>query len=388
VAFFTYHNIEGEKVGRTDFQTQGMAYSLDNGETWTKYDRNPVIPNNGKIKDFRDPKVFWHEESKRWIMALVAGDHVKFYSSRNLRNWYPTGEFGKDKGAHGGVWECPDLFKLKIEGEEEDKWVLLISINPGAPNGGSGTQYFIGDFDGRTFTSEGNEINWLDYGRDNYAGVTYNNVPNDERIFIGWMSNWNYARDTPTERWRSAMTLPRKLTLNRMIDSSLVLKNYPIKQFENQLEDHKRIHKLVDTESFSLEHHDLSTSEIGFQVNLKDDYTVYLKNNKNEEYVFQMNPSAQQLATDRRKSGIVDFEKSFANSIHKQKYQVSDTLVEVRMIVDRSSVEIFVDNGRYVFTDQVFPSEPYSKVEIVSKSAPFYKDIRVLLVNSIWQKDE
>ena len=147
VAIFTYHLMEGEKAGRNDFQTQGIAYSLDNGDTWTKYENNPVIGNPG-IRDFRDPKVFWHEESEQWIMALVAGDHAKFYSSPDLKQWKFLSDFGKYQGAHGGVWECPDLFKLKAEGTEEEKWVLIISINPGAPNGGSGTQYFIGEFDG------------------------------------------------------------------------------------------------------------------------------------------------------------------------------------------------------------------------------------------------
>ena len=197
VAIFTYHLMEGEKAGRKDFQTQGIAYSLDNGNTWTKYEGNPVIGNDG-IKDFRDPKVFWDEDTSQWVLILVAGDHAKFYKSSNLKDWELMSEFGKDKGAHGGVWECPDLFKLKVGETEEEKWVLLISINPGAPNGGSGTQYFVGEFDGTNFTTNHEDIKWLDYGMDNYAGVTYNNVPNKDRLFIGWMSNWNYARDTPT----------------------------------------------------------------------------------------------------------------------------------------------------------------------------------------------
>ena len=163
VAIFTYHSMEGEKEGRTDYQTQGIAYSLDNGITWTKYEGNPVIPNPG-IKDFRDPKVFWHEASSSWIMALVAGDHAQFYTSKDLKDWKYMSDFGKTQGAHGGVWECPDLFPLPVQGSEEEKWVLLISINPGAPNGGSGTQYFVGDFDGTTFTSQQQEPKWLDDG--------------------------------------------------------------------------------------------------------------------------------------------------------------------------------------------------------------------------------
>ena len=386
VAIFTYHDIEGEKAGRTDFQTQGIAYSLDNGDTWIVYDRNPIIPNKG-IKDFRDPKVFWHEESKQWIMSLVAGDHTKFYQSRGLKDWQLTGEFGKNKGAHGGVWECPDLFKLKVEGTEEEKWVLLISINPGAPNGGSGTQYFIGNFDGRTFTAEHEDEKWLDFGTDNYAGVTYNNLPTDDRVFIGWMSNWNYARDTPTERWRSAMTLPRKLTLHKNEDSSYTLKNYPIKNFDGQLEDYKRIHKIINEGPFSVEHYELSTSEINFKVNLKDDYTATLKNKQGDKFVFSIDPTASKMTVDRRNSGLVGFEKTFAG-IHEQTYKSLDTIANVRMIVDRSSVEIFVDDGRYVFTNQVFPTEPFTQFEIASKSALYFKNINVFLVKPIWKKDE
>jgi len=161
VAIFTYHLMEGEKAGRDDFQTQGIAYSLDNGVSWKKYDGNPVLPNEG-IRDLRDPKVFWHEDTKSWIMALVAGDHAKFYRSKNLKQWDNISDFGLDQGAHGGVWECPDLFPLPVDGTDEEKWVLVISIGGGGPNGGSGTQYFIGDFDGTTFTSEQEEYKWLD----------------------------------------------------------------------------------------------------------------------------------------------------------------------------------------------------------------------------------
>ncbi|MEL6303458.1 MAG: glycoside hydrolase family 32 protein, partial [Bacteroidota bacterium] len=234
VAMYTYHLMEGEKAGRDDFQTQGIAYSLDEGTTWTKYEGNPVIPNNG-IKDFRDPKVFWHEPTKMWVMALVAGDHVKFYESPNLKEWSHMSDFGKEVGAHGGVWECPDLFPLTDAKSGERKWALLVSINPGAPNGGSGTQYFIGDFDGKEFVSAQREAKWLDYGTDNYAGVTYNNLPEEERVFIGWMSNWDYARDTPTESWRSAMTLPRKLFLEKD-GEDYWLKNLPLASVESSVE--------------------------------------------------------------------------------------------------------------------------------------------------------
>ncbi|RME99284.1 MAG: glycoside hydrolase family 32 protein, partial [Bacteroidetes bacterium] len=202
VAIFTYHDPIAEREGRDDFQTQGIAYSNDRGRSWVKYDGNPVLPNPG-IRDFRDPKVIWDTESQRWIMVLAAGDHIRFYASKDLKHWRYLSSFGQRLGAHGGVWECPDLFPMKVEGSGDQRWVLLVSINPGAPNGGSGTQYFVGRFEDDRFKLDAEfayNLNrmqdsvkavWLDYGRDNYAGVTWSDIPFelDRRIFIGWMSN-------------------------------------------------------------------------------------------------------------------------------------------------------------------------------------------------------
>ena len=217
-------------LGDSGFETQGLAYSLDNGTSWEKYNDNPVLRDDSAT-DLRDPKLFWYEPDQKWIMSLAAGDRAEFYGSRNLKDWQLLGEFGKDQGAHGGVWECPDLFPLKVEGSSEEKWVLLISINPGAPNGGSGTQYFIGDFDGKTFTTDQTKDLWIDWGTDNYAGVTFSNAPNDKIIFLGWMSNWLYANEIPTKKWRGAMTLPRKLSLHR-VGEGYSLFNYPIQKFD------------------------------------------------------------------------------------------------------------------------------------------------------------
>ena len=382
VAMFTYHLMEGEKAGRNDFQTQGIAYSVDNGDTWTKYEGNPVIGNKD-IKDFRDPKVFWHDETKQWVMVLVAGDHAKFYSSSDLKSWTYMSDFGQDKGAHGGVWECPDLFKLKIEGTEEEKWVLLISINPGAPNGGSGTQYFVGDFDGKTFTTDHDDEKWIDYGTDNYAGVTYNNTPNNERIFIGWMSNWNYARDTPTKTWRSAMTLPRELTLHneKGID---FLKNYPIPSFDNQLEEMDIIPSNSNG-SLVVDTIDLDKTNVSLSARLDQNLTIEMKNSQGEVLKFQIDSKTNQLILDRTQSGIVDFEKSFGASVHKQPYISKEELVEIRIIVDRSSVEVFVDKGRYVFTDQIFPTEAYNKLSIFSNNDIVADNLHIKSVKSIWK---
>lgn len=215
IAMFTYHDAIAEKEGKIDYQTQGIAYSLDKGRTWTKYSGNPVLPNPG-IKDFRDPKIYWDQDHNQWLMTLATYEKTFFYSSKDLKNWDLLSDFGEFLGNHDGVWECPDFFPISINGTDTKKWVLLQSINPGHINGGSGTQYFIGDFDGKTFKLdtifqnqlEKKEAIWLDFGRDNYAGVTWSNIPKEDgrKLFIGWMSNWEYAQQVPTKKWRSAMT--------------------------------------------------------------------------------------------------------------------------------------------------------------------------------------
>ncbi len=316
VAIFTYHDMEGEQAGRTDFQTQGIAYSLDNGDSWIKYEGNPVIGNPG-IKDFRDPKVFWNEKAELWTMLVVAGDHLQIWHSANLKDWEYVSEFGKNQGAHGGVWECPDLFPLQVDGTDEVKWVLLISINPGAPNGGNGTQYFIGDFDGKSFTSEQAENKWVDLGRDNYAGVTYNNTPNKERIFIGWMSNWDYARDTPTEKWRSASTVPRTLSL-RKINGQYELLNYPLPNFDSLLDKTTASQDITinPKETHSVKLNGNNQSEIRFTTTDRD-FVLSLKNDKKDSLAIAMVSKNKMLYFDRRTSGLTDFKDNFAPGVQE-----------------------------------------------------------------------
>lgn len=383
VAVFTYHLMEGEREGRTDFQTQGIAFSLDNGESWTKYEGNPVIGNSG-IKDFRDPKVFWHEASKSWIMALVAGDHAKLYRSNDLKDWVHLSDFGKNQGAHGGVWECPDLFPLQVEGTEEQKWVLIISINPGAPNGGSGTQYFIGDFDGTQFISDQEDAKWLDYGTDNYAGVTYNNVPNGDRIFIGWMSNWDYARDTPTEVWRSAMTLPRKLSV-RKVGEDYRLLNYPLPQVE-ELTSEALIGsiKIEPGSSENIKIEGLNQSRIKFMTASKD-FTLSMANDLGETVDVVMDKQSGSLLLDRMNSGKVDFQAEFGNKKHHAPIEfLGDGAYELVIYMDWSSIEVFVDGGLCAMTDQLFPSEPYNQLLITNRDGENAMEVSVSGMESTW----
>ncbi|NJB71874.1 fructan beta-fructosidase [Saonia flava] len=384
VAIFTYHLMEAEEASRNDYQTQGIAYSLDNGDTWTKYKGNPVIKNDG-IKDFRDPKVFWNNITEEWTMLLVAGDHLQIWSSENLIDWKKESEFGKNQGAHGGVWECPDIFPLKVEGTEQEKWVLLISINPGAPNGGSGTQYFIGDFDGTTFTSEQKEHRWIDWGTDNYAGVTYNNVPNNDRIFIGWMSNWDYAQDIPTERWRSSMTVPRKLSLKK-IGEAYELVNYPLESFDGSVEKGTSQDFDLDIgkeKQFSFEN--FNQSEVKFTTSAKS-FNLIFKNEKNEELVLLMDNQNQLFSIDRSKSGKIDFKESFGKTQNMPIPNLPKEAYEVRILMDWSSIEVFINKGQYVMTAQIFPNEDYTNliIENTSEDSGTFKDFEINKVKSIW----
>lgn len=368
VAIFTYHDMEGEKAGRNDFQTQGIAYSLDNGDSWTKFDGNPVIQNDG-MRDFRDPKVFWNEIKNNWTMLLVAGDHLQIWQSNDLKAWEKVSEFGKDKGAHGGVWECPDMFKLKVEGTDTEKWVLLISINPGAPNGGSGTQYFVGDFDGTTFTTDQEEAKWVDWGRDNYAGVTYNIVPENERIFIGWMSNWDYARDTPTEVWRSANTIPRNLSLHEN-NGTLELYSYPIANFD-EIVEHSYGETPVALKPEQRTQIPLkygNQSEIRFLMEALDSKWIF-SNPGGDSLVLQLNQKDKMFSLDRSKSGKVDFKPEFVlGKQHMPVPNLPTDAIEVRMLLDKSSLEIFLNKGQYVMTNQIFPNADYTELTLENTS--------------------
>ena len=211
VAIYTEHKNDKSK------QSQCLAFSLDNGRTFTKYEGNPVLDISSP--DFRDPKVQWIND--QWLMTIARPDlhQISFFTSHNLKEWKHLSDFGPTAEV-GGCWECPDLFQLG------DKWVLIVSLNPGGYQVGSGTQYFLGQWNGKEFIADDVKTRWLDYGRDNYAGITFNNTPQDRRIFLGWMSNWEYAHTFPTQPWRGAMTLPRELSLHgdRMIQTPI---NHP-----------------------------------------------------------------------------------------------------------------------------------------------------------------
>jgi len=373
VAIFTHHNQALAETGSEMFQYQSIAYSLDKGRSWTKYEGNPVLQNPG-IRDFRDPKVIWYEEGEKWIMVFAAQDRIMFYSSDDLINWSLESQFGEDTGAHGGVWECPDLFPLDVDGEE--KWVLLVSINPGGPNGGSATQYFVGEFDGKRFQNEnpGTEPLWIDYGKDNYAGVTWSDIPEQDgrRIFLGWMSNWQYANQVPTERWRSAMTLPRELLLDRAEDGYL-LRSVPVIETESLRKDRIRLEpgpvkgRLNVGPKFDGTY-PLYEIDLVFEYNPLEEleFGIVLESNKHERIIAAFHTQTKQVFIDRKESGKTDFSEHFPGR-HSAPYQITKGgEISFHAFIDLSSLELFVDQGALVMTELCFPESGMESISLYS----------------------
>lgn len=377
VAIFTYHDPERGKAGTNDHETQGIAYSHDRGRTWTKYEGNPVLPNAAKHKDFRDPNVFWHEATQRWIMALSVFDHVQFWASPDLRDWTYLSSFGEGSGAHGGTWECPDLFPVQVEGSDEARWVLILNLNPGGPQGGSGTQYFVGDFDGRTFTLDNRfaatldseEAVWLDWGRDNYAGITWYGVPPSDgrRIFIGWMSNWDYAQQVPTSTWRSAMTVPRSLHLVDT-DAGYRLHSAPVQELASLRGDSVDLPEREFEGTFEATGVTASQAEIELVFDLAStdarEIGVVLTNSSGEEYRLGFDVEQARFRSDRRKAGPGDFSDNFAARVHEApRFAHTDTL-RLQLLLDVASVEMFADDGATVMTEIYFPSTPFETLSL------------------------
>ncbi len=359
VAFYT----SAKSTPWGDIQMQSMAYSLDNGKTFTKYEGNPILTSSEK--DFRDPKVFWYAPGKHWVMILAVGQHMEIYSSVNLKEWKKESEFGAMQGAHGGVWECPDLVEIPVEGTREKKWVLICNLNPGGPFGGSAAQYFVGSFDGKKFVNESpTQTKWMDWGKDNYATVTWNNAPDGRCIALGWMSNWQYANNVPTRQYRSANTLARDLTLYRE-GQELYLKSTP------SVEVKKARGKKVSIPSFRVsEKHEIvnlfEEKQGAYEVEIliqnagASKIAFCLLNDKGEKVSMYYDLNRKQFVMDRSESGTVDFSKDFP-AVTVAPANVDKELT-LRLFVDRSSIEAFGEDGKFVMTNLVFPSQPYVKM--------------------------
>lgn len=380
VAMFTSHDPKGENEGKDNYQNESLAYSLDNGTTWTKYSGNPVIKNPG-IKDFRDPKVMWYEAAKKWVMTLATKDRVTFFSSENLKVWKKETEFGQDLGAHGGVWECPDLVQLTLNGKTY--WILFVSINPGGPNQGSATQYFVGGFDGNKFTPLSKETKWVDYGPDDYAGVTWSNTGN-RKIFLGWMSNWLYAGEVPTVKWRSAMTIPRELGLKE-VNGQIVLTFEPAKELDNIKGSSKTVKNLKISSTVNL------TKKLGelakqyvFKLRAAESksYKIILSNAVGEQVVIGFDKEKNRYFIDRQTSGQVDFNKSFAGIAYAPRISVAKN-TDLTLVIDAASVELFGDGRLSVITSIFFPNKPYSNLQI--QSDQMLTNVELMPLKSIWK---
>ncbi|WP_310830150.1 glycoside hydrolase family 32 protein [Paenibacillus pedocola] len=361
VAIFTHHLNMPE--GKPPVQYQSIAYSKDNGRTWIKYAGNPVLTHDSFI-DFRDPKVFWDKERSRWVMIVACGQTVCLYHSPDLIHWTFASEFGVGIGSHDGVWECPDLFPLAVDGDKDNtKWVMLVSIGADpAFEEGSRTQYFTGDFDGAVFTPDeaSRSIRWVDYGRDNYAGVSWSDLPEEDgrRLFIGWMSNWMYAQQTPTEGFRGAMTIPRELTLETR-NGEVTLIQKPAKELEAaripvlsltnvSVQEINKACASLQLDAYVIEAKLAPGTSAGFRV----------KAGAGQQTVAGINAQTEELYIDRTASGKIDFHELFPG-LHSAKLAASNVAYELCIYVDRSSVEVFAGGGQAVITDLIFP-EPES----------------------------
>ena len=341
-----------------DSQTQSLAYSNDGGRTFAKYPGNPVIVAENK-PDFRDPKMFWDDQTRQWKVVLAAGQEVQFYSSDNLKDWTYESSFGKDYGCHDGVWECPDLIRLPFEGKE--KWVLILNINPGGPFGGSATQYFVGSFDGKTFRCDDlpTVTRWMDYGKDHYATVTWSNAPAGRTVALAWMSNWQYANAVPTQQFRSANSVPRDLSLIRK-GSEVILKSTPSPEME-ALRGRPVKYKL-GTAPMDLFKSPQRAYElvIRFTLPKKKGAAIVLSNALGEQVVFTYEAETQTFSMDRRGSGNVQFSEAFA-SVTTAPARVGGKM-ELRLLVDSASIEAFGED--FCMTNLVFPSSPYNTLKL------------------------
>ena len=355
-----------------DCQTQSLAYSLDKGKTFIKYEKNPILVS--EERDFRDPKVFWYAPGKHWVMLLAVGQEMQIFSSKNLKEWKKESSFGAKQGAHGGVWECPDLVELPVEGTKEKKWVLICNINPGGPFGGSATQYFVGTFDGKKFTNESpTQTKWMDWGKDNYATVTWNNAPDDRCIALGWMSNWQYQTLLPTSQYRGANTIARDLTLY-LADGDYFLQSAPSPEIEQARGEKKsfpkfKVRDTYEIESLLPENKGAYEMVISIQNAGASKIELTLSNTKGEKIYMYYNVPRKQFVMDRSESGLVNFSQDFPAVTVAPIHDTDD--IQLRLFLDRSSIEAFGEGGKYVMTNRVFPSEAYNRLSFTSSRGSF-----------------
>lgn len=331
-------------------QVQSMAVSKDNGVTFQKNPTNPILTSNDP--DFRDPKAFWNPEIQKWNLILAVGQEMRIYSSSNLKDWTYESSFGKGYGNHDGVWECPDLMKLQVRGTDKQKWMLICNINPGGPFGGSATQYFVGEFDGKKFTCEHKDTRWMDYGKDHYATVTFDNAPDGRRIALAWMSNWQYANQVPTQQFRSANSVPRDLNL-----------------FEYKGETYCSVTPSKELLALRGKKVKKPTQTCEIVVDTKGKAEIELSNTKGEKVIMNYDAQNHTFSMDRNKSGDTSFSEAFPFVTVAPTY---GDIHQLRIFIDNCSIEAFDAEGKMAMTNLVFPSEPYTMIKVKGGKATIY----------------
>lgn len=352
-------------------QMQSLAYSTDNGRTFRIYAKNPVITSD---KECRDPNIFWHAPSGKWILILAAAleKEMWIYSSPDLKNWTRESSFGHGYGAQEGVWECPDLMELPVRGTDRTKWVLICNLNPGGPFGGSATQYFVGDFDGKTFTCDTppEVTRWLDYGKDHYAAVSWSNAPEGRHSIIAWMSNWQYANNVPTQQFRSANTLPRDLELYQDTEGHYFVAVSPSPELSGL-----RAPKALKYGSFTagrrnvvrklpVENRGICEIDLELDARTAGQVRITLSNAGGEEVAMCYDLAENAFSMDRTKSGLTDFNDDFpAVTVAPAP---AGSVQHLRLFIDRCSLEAFDGEGRFAMTNLVFPQQPYTTLSIAT----------------------
>lgn len=355
-----------------DCQTQSLAYSLDNGYTFTKYAHNPVLTSTER--DFRDPKVFWYAPDKHWVMLLAVGQEMEIHTSADLKEWKKESTFGAKQGAHGGVWECPDLVELPVEGTGRKRWVLICNLNPGGPFGGSAAQYFVGSFDGKTFVNESPAVTkWLDWGKDNYATVTWSDAPQERCIALGWMSNWQYQAILPTKQYRGENTIARDLTLYDQ-GGELYLKSSPSPEIKKIRKEKVSMHSFNVSDTYDIAEllkDNSGTYELEMTIkNISAGKVKFcLSNEKGNKVDMYYDMKRKLFVMDRSLSGKVDFSKEFPAVTVAPIAETKE--IQIRLFVDKSSIETFGEEGKFVMTNLVFPDAPYNRISFQSEDGSY-----------------
>lgn len=367
-------------------QAQNLAYSFNRGRNWIKYSGNPVLDIHSS--EFRDPKVFWHAPTQLWIMvvALSVQHQLRFYGSSDLKHWEFLSEFGP-AGATESEWECPDLFPLPVEGyEQQQKWVLKVDVSGGAVAGGSGGQYFIGQFDGTIFVNDNpkDQIHWIDYGQDFYAAQSWSDIPltDGSRLWLGWMSNWQYAQVIPTHPWKNAQSFPRRVTLREYPEGVRLVQN-PADEIKHLRQQHYHWENLdvARVNKRLRENYVAATAleiEVEFELRTASEFGLKVRKGIFEETVIGYDAVSGQLFVDRGNSGNVEFSSKFQKQ-QRGELVAEQGKVKLRILIDQCSVEVFGNDGKLVITDLIFPSPQSQGVELFANSG----DIQIKVLD-VW----